>query len=148
MRKVDNIVIRPNTAVRFYHQVTNYNPGQVGASKQWVKFTAEVGENMLDVFWADWRGSFGDQALRAMSMGVSDFCTIRMDYQPELYELLRTKEMLVVKDANDDAIIDGAPVQSGELLMMFAACTGSWSSKSGDLKRNDRYYQLTANHTG
>ena len=112
MRKVDNIVIRPNTAVRFYHQVTSYKPGQVGASKQWVKFTAEVGENTLDVFWTDWRGSFGDQALRAMSMGVSDFCTIRMDYQPELYELLRTKEMLVVKDANDDAIIDGAPVRN------------------------------------
>lgn len=112
MRTADKVTIRPNTAVRIFYQVSSYQPGQVGASKQWQQFTSSVGDKTLDVFWTDWQGSFGSQQMQAMSIGVTDLCTVRMDYHPELYRLLRTKEVLFIKDAAEDAIADGAPVQN------------------------------------
>lgn len=107
-----DVTIYPNTAVQFYSQESTYQPGQVGASKSWVKFTSAIGESSLDVFWADWRGSFGSQQIQALSMGVYDMCTLRMDYHPTLYQLLRTKEVLVVKDAAANAVISGVPVRN------------------------------------
>lgn len=112
MRTADKVTIRPNTAVRIFYQVGSYQPGQVGASKQWQQFTSSVGDKTLDVFWTDWQGSFGSQQLQAMSMGVTDLCTVRMDYHPDLYRLLRTKEVLFIKDAAEDAIADGVPVRN------------------------------------
>lgn len=98
-----------NTAVQFFTQTAAYVPGQVGQTKTWTKFTSAIGDKTLDVFWADWRGSFGSQQLQAMSMGVHDMCTLLMDYHPELYELLRTKTVLIVKNANADAVIEVEP---------------------------------------
>lgn len=112
MKTADKATIRPTTAACFYYQVSSYQPGQVGSSKSWIKFTSAVGENTLDVFWTDWQGSFGTQQLQAMSMGVYDSGTVRMDYHPELYQLLRTKEMLIIKDAAMDAVADGVPVRN------------------------------------
>lgn len=101
-----------NTAVRFFTRERIYKPGQVGTSDIWQKFTSTVGEIVLDVFWCDWIGSFGSQQIQAMSMGVYDLCTLRMDYHPELYELLRRKEALIIKNAAADAVEYGIPVRN------------------------------------
>lgn len=108
-----NVKMYCNTAVQFYTQEKAYTPGQVGPTKKWSKFISQIGDDSIDVFWADWRGSFGQQQIQAMSMGVYDLCTVRMNYHPELYKLLRTKEVLLIKDAASDAVdTDGQPVRN------------------------------------
>lgn len=118
MKRIDNsgsnangqFTIYCNTAVTIFFRERVYTPGKVGSSDIWTKFVSKVGEDVIDVFWVDWRGSFGSQQAQAMSMGVYDACTLRMDYHPQLYTLLRTKEVLVIKDAAPDAVSYGVPV--------------------------------------
>ena len=119
MRSIDNsggsngvIKMHCNTAVHFFFRQRAYVPGQVGTADTWMKFSSLVGETEIDVFWVDWRGSYGTQQVQAMSLGVYDLCTLRMDYHPQLYDLLRTKEALVIKNASADAVDQGIPVRN------------------------------------
>lgn len=120
MRMIDNsgsnnsgkITMNCTTAVQFFFRQRVYTAGQVGTTDSWIKFRSLIGETVLDVFWADWRGSFGTQQVQSMSMGVYDLCTVRMDFHPDLYALLRTKEALVIKNAAADAVEYGIPVKS------------------------------------
>lgn len=110
------------TAVQFYSRQRVYTAGQVGTTDSWVKFRSVLdqtivngtvaAETAIDVFWADWQGSYGSQQVQAMSMGVYDLCTLRMDYHPDLYALLRTKEVLIIKNAAADAVSNGVPIRS------------------------------------
>ena len=106
------IKITCNTAVQFYTRERIYTEGQVGTKDLWEKFMSYVGDNKIETFWCDWIGSFGSQQVQAMSMGVYDLCTVRMDYHPELYELLRRKQVLVIKNAAADAVDYGVPVKN------------------------------------
>ena len=45
-------------------------------------------------------------------MGAFDLCVLRMDYHPDLYALLRTKEALIIKNAAADAVDNGIPVKN------------------------------------
>lgn len=100
------------TAVQFFFRQRAYTAGHVGTSDTWIKFRSLIGETVIDVFWAEWRGSYGTQQVTAMSMGVYDLCTIRMDYHPDLYGLLRTKEALIIRNAAADAVEYGIPVKN------------------------------------
>ena len=100
------------TAVQFYFRQRVYTAGQVGTADTWIKFRSLISETVIDVFWADWQGSYGSQQIQAMSMGVYDLCTLKMDFHPDLYALLRTKEALIIKDASPTAVIGGIPVRS------------------------------------
>ncbi|MBR6090855.1 MAG: hypothetical protein IKP86_13040 [Anaerolineaceae bacterium] len=118
MRSVYNpdnssVKIYPNTAIKIYYKTKQYQPGAVGTRSAWEKFSAPLNGADLDVYWADWRGSFGDQELRAMSMGVFDLCTVRMDWHPEIYRLLQRREVIIIKNASPDAVDnDGCPILS------------------------------------
>lgn len=120
MRLLDNsgsnsngqIKMSCTTPVQLYFRQRTYTAGQVGASDTWQKFETFIGEKITDILWVDWRGSYGSQQIQSMSMGVYDLCTIRMDYHPQLYELMRRKEMLIIKNAAQDAIEGSAPVRN------------------------------------
>lgn len=140
MRLLDNsgstssgqIKMSCTTAVQFYTQTATYVPGQVGQTKVWNKFTSPIGDTILDVFWCDWQGSFGTQQVQAMSMGVYDLCTIRMDYHPDLYELLRTKTVLIVKNANANAVITVQPAAASAEGQTAGQESAAQSSSTGD----------------
>jgi len=100
------------TAVQFYFRQRVYTAGQVGTTDSWIRFRSLIGENVIETFWTDWQGSYGSQQIQAMSMGVYDLCTLRMDYHPDLYALLRTREALIIKNASPTAVIGGVPVRS------------------------------------
>ena len=101
-----------NTPVYFYTVKVTHSTGQIGGSKIWSRFQSVIGEKVIDTFWADWRGSFGNQGLQAMSIGVTDLCTLRMNWHPEIYELLRTLDVIIIKNANANAIKDGVPIRN------------------------------------
>lgn len=96
--------MKATTPLLFYAFESTYVPGE-GYTSTWNKFTS--GEN--EVFWADWKGGFGDRAIAAQAQGVGDMATIRTFYNPELYNKLRTKRVVVIKNADTTAIIDGEP---------------------------------------
>ena len=94
----------PNTPIQFYSKETTYVPGQ-GNTTTWNKFST----NGYDTFYCEWKGSFGDRALSVEALGVKDSATIRTFYNPKIYEKLRTVQVIVVKNADQTAIIDGEP---------------------------------------
>lgn len=94
---------RPVVPLWFFYQEKTYEAG--GVASLWKQYT----EGDLTAFWADWRGSYGVQSIQLLSLGVSDACTVKMSYIPGLYDLLRTRDVTVIKGANPAALKDGAP---------------------------------------
>ena len=91
----------PNTPIKFYAKVTAYVPGQ-GNTTTW----QEIINNSL---YCEWKGSFGDRALSAEALGVKDSATIRMTFNPTIYDKLRTEKVLIIKHADASAIVGGVP---------------------------------------
>ena len=90
----------PTTMLRFYTHTTTYTPGS-GSSTIW----GVVG----DALFGEWRGGFGERAIAAEAQGVSDMATIRTFYHPDIYSALKTKRVLIVKNADATAVIAGVP---------------------------------------
>lgn len=94
--------LNPTTPINFYTKTNSYVPGE-GQTESWELLTSDKYTN----FYCEWRGAFGDQVLSAQAVGVKDSATIRMFYNPIIYEQLRTSQVIVVKNANPHAIKDG-----------------------------------------
>mgnify|MGYP000229971110 CR=1 FL=1 len=91
----------PNTPVNFYSKETIYTPGE-GSTAAW----KEVIKKPL---YCEWRGTFGDRALSAEALGVKDSATVRTFYHPEVYEKLRSVQVIIVRNRDDTAFLDGEP---------------------------------------
>lgn len=94
----------PTTPVKFYAQTTAYVSGQ-GQTTTW----ALVESGAYSTFFCEWRGSFGERAMSAEALGVKDSATVRTFYNPAVYEKLRTKQVVVIKNADASAIVGGVP---------------------------------------
>ena len=92
--------INPNTMMRFYTPTTSYTSG-VGSTTSWAAISATL--------FGEWKGGFGDRAIAAEAQGVSDMATIRTFYHPDIYSALKTKRVLIVKNADATAVIAGVP---------------------------------------
>lgn len=98
------IKLNATTPLMFYVFESTYVPGE-GYVSAWNKFVS--GE--YETFWAEWKGGFGDRAIAAQAQGVGDMATVRTFYIPDLYDKLRTKRVIVIKNADTTAIKDGIP---------------------------------------
>lgn len=94
----------PNTPIKLYARQTAYVPGE-GNTTTWVQVTSGA----YETYYCQWTGSFGDRAMSAEALGVKDSATIRMTYNPDIYEKLRTVKVIVVKNADSTAIVEGNP---------------------------------------
>ncbi len=74
-------------------------PGQ-GSSSGW----KDIGK-----LFCEWKGAFGERVTAAQALGVNDSATIRTFYHPEIYEKLRTVQVVIVKNNDAAAIKDGVP---------------------------------------
>lgn len=89
----------PTVPLLYFWEESSYIQGE-GQSTRWSKV-------LPNPLFAEWRGSFGDRAISAQAVGVSDMATIRTFYHPELCEKLRRARVLVVKNGDRTAITDG-----------------------------------------
>lgn len=94
----------PTTPIQFYAKESEYVSGQ-GMIESWKL----VKSGAYDTFYCDWQGTYGDRAISAEALGVRDSATIRTFYNPVVYEKLRRVQVVVVKNADSEAIIDGEP---------------------------------------
>lgn len=94
----------PNTPMEFYKKTTVYTPGQ-GNNATWTKIVT----GGFSVFFGEWRGSFGDRAVAAESIGVKDSATIRTHFNPTICQALKTEPVIIVKNADATAIVSGKP---------------------------------------
>jgi len=94
----------PNTPVQFYAKESVYVPGQ-GQTAQWTPIVTDGN----GVFYCEWKGSYGDRAMTAQAMGVNDSATVRTFYNPVIYEKLRTVQVVIIKNADNTAIVNGVP---------------------------------------
>jgi len=91
----------PITPIKFYKKTSTYVPGQ-GPSVAWAAVIA-------DALTCEWVGGFGDRAMAAQAVGVSDMATIRTFYHPDVYAALRAVPVVIIKNADATAIVAGVP---------------------------------------
>ena len=94
----------PTTPLKYYAQASTYTSGQ-GQDATWILLSS----GDISTFYADWQGAYGERATTAESLGVKDSATIRTFYIPAVYEKLRSVRVLVVKNADALAVVDGVP---------------------------------------
>lgn len=94
----------PTTPVNFYAKDTNYISGQ-GQSAAW----SLISSGTYSTFYCEWQGSFGDRAMSAQALGINDSATVRTFYNPTVYAKLRTTQVVVIKNADATAIVNGVP---------------------------------------
>jgi len=94
----------PTTPIKLYYKTTIYVPGQ-GNTTTWVELTSGA----YSTFYCEWKGGYGDAVITAANMGIKDFATIRTFYNPAIYEKLKTVYVVVIKNADSTAMVDGNP---------------------------------------
>lgn len=94
----------PNTPVKYYAKETTYTPGN-GNTTTWQKLISDGNT----VFYGEWKGTYGDRALSAEALGIKESATIRTFYNPIIYNKLRTVQVLIIKNADDTAFVNGEP---------------------------------------
>ncbi len=94
----------PTTPIKLYEQTTAYVSGQ-GESTVWLPIVTDGNSS----FYCEWAGSFGDRAMSAQALGVKDSATIKTFYNPAVYEKLRTTHVIVIKNADATAFVEGEP---------------------------------------
>ncbi|NLB52083.1 MAG: hypothetical protein GX808_04000 [Syntrophomonadaceae bacterium] len=94
----------PTTPMQFYYAEGEYVSGQ-GMNRTWELIESEP----YNIFYGEWKGSYGDRSLAAESLGVKDSATVRTFYNPVIYAKLRGEQVVVIKNADSTAIIDGVP---------------------------------------
>lgn len=126
----------PITPVRFYAKESSYVPGQ-GQTVSWVLVesiikpaTEEAPAEKVGVFYCEWKGGFGDRAISAQALGVNDMATVRMFYNPTIYNELKTVQVVVIKNADSTAIVDGIPNKNNP------NCYGLWGGVDNVAEEN------------
>lgn len=94
-----------NTPCWFFCPTETYTAGE-GTTMTWNQFTT----GSQSAIWVEWRGSFGDQRIAASAQGIMDSARIRMSYIPALYELIRTKKVVIIKNI-DASAVDADPLR-------------------------------------
>ncbi len=92
----------PNTPLKFYYKDMTYIQGQ-GNVTAWVEIITD--DN--DTFYCEWKGGYGDAVITASSIGIKDWGTIRTFFNPSIFEKLKTESVVVIKNADTSAIVDG-----------------------------------------
>lgn len=91
----------PNTPLTFYYKGITYSPGQ-GNVTSWIK----IESGGIDTFYGEWKGGYGDAVIAANNMGIKDWGTVRTFFNPTIYEKLKTASVVVIKNADSDAIVE------------------------------------------
>ena len=126
------------TAVSFYEKVNSYPKGQ-GTTISWVLFE----EGTMSVFPCEWRGTHGNAQMDAQAVGVLDSARIRMPYNPNLYEKLRTVEMVIIKGADPSAVVEGVPDETNPNTYSVWGGVDNMREECRYLEFNVRRYEVT-----
>lgn len=92
---------KPTVPLLFYAKGSAYVVG-TGQTTTWTKVVA-------DALFCEWTGGYGDRAMAAQTIGVSDMATVRTFFHPTIIEKLRTTQVVVIKNADTTAIVGGVP---------------------------------------
>lgn len=91
----------PTMPLLFYRKTSTYTPG-TGAATVWAAV-------ITDVLFCEWKGGYGDRALAAESVGVSDMAIVRTFYHPDIYIALQNSQVIVAKNADSTVMASGLP---------------------------------------
>ncbi|MDF2591395.1 MAG: hypothetical protein K0S75_861 [Clostridia bacterium] len=138
----------PNTPIMLYAKESGaYVPGQ-GQTNTWALVesitkpeTEEMPAEKASVFYCEWKGSFGDRAISAEAIGVKDSATIRTFYNPTVYEKLKTVQVVIVKNADSTAIVDGEPNKNNPNVYELWGCVDNVLEENQFMEFRVRRYE-------
>lgn len=96
------IRFNPTMPIRFFAKISAYVPGE-GQTTAWTE---------IEGLYCEWRNSYGDRTTAAQALGVNESATIRTFYHPNIYEKLRSVEVVIAKNGDSTVIKNGAPDKS------------------------------------
>lgn len=104
-----------NTPIQFYAKSDTYVVGE-GQNGSWTKIesiikvaTEEDLAVTVSTYFCEWQGSYGDRAMSAEALGVKDSARIRTFFNPDIYNKLRSEQVVIIKNADSTGIVDGVP---------------------------------------
>ena len=127
-----------NTPVSFYEKVNTYTKGQ-GTAISWMKY----GEGVMTVFPCEWRGTHGNAQITAQAAGVLDSARIRMPFVPDLYEKLRTAEIVIIKGADPAAVTASGPNELNPNVYTVWGGVDNMQEECQYMEFNVRRYEVT-----
>ena len=95
---------RFTTGLSFWEKVSTYTVGE-GNETTWELYS----EGDMKVFPCEWREKNRNETFSADAEGAREQISVRMPYIPTLYKKLRSGKMVIVKDADESAIVEGEP---------------------------------------
>lgn len=93
--------IKNNIGIRFQYFSSLYVKGK-GSTPKWLDFTYLMGDKEQNIFPAQWRNAFGGELIQAESLNIKQLATIRMGFNPQLYEILKTKQVRIFQNNETD----------------------------------------------
>lgn len=129
-----------NVPVRFYKKTSVYEAGK-GANTSYQLLQSQFAEKLVNVFWVEWRGTFGTQVLEAYANGVSELATLRMAYNPVIYDALRGSEVVIVKNADDTVVKKGQPDLANPNAYILFGGVDNYKEKNEMLEFKVRRYE-------
>ena len=103
------INLKLTTPLKFWYEDSAYIPG-TGATTIW--------KQLAGTHYCQWQSTFGNMLVTAMSSGVTESATVSMIYNPDIYNLLQSKKVIVAKNMAD-VIVSGQPSKSNPNAFML-----------------------------
>jgi hypothetical protein len=86
-----------NTPIKIHYSETDKDEKEIFHTVE-----SEFLDKIVDIFYCEWTGTFGNQVLQNQAIGVIDVATIRIRYNPDVYQALRDKNNIsIAKNAVD-----------------------------------------------
>ncbi len=104
-----------NTAVQFYIEKSDYIKGAgheltyTPIENVIVRAIEGTEELKTSCYYCAWKGGFGERLMAAQAMGVMQMATLKMRFNPKIYEAIKERNVLVVKSMDETAFVDGKP---------------------------------------
>lgn len=112
--------LTPNIPLKFLEKNTAYIAGK-GPEINYSYITTIFAGIENNIFWGEWKNAYGQQILDAQAQGVNELATIRMVYIPEVYEALRSKDITIVKHAENIQFKEDKPMFNQNTFKIYGS---------------------------
>ena len=86
--------ITPNCMIRVERKNSIYTPGEE-TKERWEPITYSMGDAALSAFPCEWKNAFGDEIIVAEEKRLRELATIRMGFNPDLWEAINSAEVRI-----------------------------------------------------
>jgi hypothetical protein len=89
--------LKNNFPIRIYREVSKRNEETGELTTNYCKFKNRVYGSISDIWFCDWIDIYGQQQILNQANNLNILATIRMYYNPSLYDLMEEEQVFIIK---------------------------------------------------